>query len=480
MKTVFPLLSRAAEQYAEKIALISPDKNLTFAELARICSILQAKFRITGIEPGQRVAVLSPNSLRLFILIHALIEYGATVAPLSTRYPQVQLKKALQRLIPHHFLVETQFSHLPATGSGTQPLQQLFDFSRVKAQNLLPQNDLSYDCPATMLFTSGSTSQPKIAVHNYENHFYSALGSRRNIKVGKNDRWLLSLPMYHVGGLAIGLRTFLAGAATVIPEQKDDLLQSMIKNEITHVSLVATQLQRLLEKKNAIAVLKKCKAILLGGSAIPHTILQKAIQAGLPLHTSYGSTEMSSQIATTRPMASSAELKTAGKVLLWRNVKISRDGEVLVSGKTRFCGYFGNGEIRRPFDSDGYFHTGDLGYFDAAKNLIISGRKDNLIISGGENIQPEEIEGALAEITGVAQAVVVAVASDKFGQRPVAFVKFSGECITGETLRLLLGKKIARFKIPDQFYDWPAAALPEGIKIQRQFFAARAKELNIG
>ena len=218
------------------------------------------------------------------------------------------------------------------------------------------------------------------------------------------------------------------------------------------------------------------KAILLGGSAIPPGLVADAHARGLPISTSYGLSEMASTVTATPPGASLDALGTSGVVLPHREVKLADDGEILVRGATLFAGYAEGEAVERP-DADGWFPTGDLGAWaevDGAQMLRIVGRKDNLFISGGENVQPEEVEAALGRLAGVRQAVVVPVTDAEFGQRPVAFV--DADAWEPEAWRVALGATLARFKIPTAFHPWPDDA-QAGMKVSRAALRERAAML---
>ena len=154
---------------------------------------------------------------------------------------------------------------------------------------------------------------------------------------------------------------------------------------------------------------------------------------------------------------------------------MDEEGEILVQGATLFQGYLEGDAVQQPFGANGWFHTGDLGWIDADGFLHVRGRMDNMFISGGENIQPEEIEAALSALPGVSQAVVVPVADDEFGQRPIAFVRGTDEALPLETLADQLEDLLPRFKIPHSYYPWPAIA--EGMKVSRAAFRRHAEEL---
>jgi o-succinylbenzoate---CoA ligase len=235
-----------------------------------------------------------------------------------------------------------------------------------------------------------------------------------------------------------------------------ELIENIEKYKITHVSLVATQLIRLLENKASINILKNLKSILIGGSHIPSNLIKNSIKYNLPIYTTYGSTEMASQITTTKSNVKSEKLYTAGKLLNYRSIKISEDGEILVKGETLFKGYIENNIIHNPLDSEGWFHTGDLGKIDNEGYLTVIGRKDNMFISGGENIYPEEIEKVLTTINEIENALVIDIPNNEFGARPIAFIKFhSNKNPDKKNIKIRLRKHLPKYKIPDAFYIWP-------------------------
>ncbi|HET7273332.1 MAG TPA: o-succinylbenzoate--CoA ligase, partial [Rubrobacter sp.] len=314
---------------------------------------------------------------------------------------------------------------------------------------------------------------PKSALHTFGNHYYNALGSNTNIPLTPGDRWLHSLPLYHVGGLSILFRCLLAGATITLPEPGTPLGEAITVLRATHVSLVATQLLRLLREDVDLGGLK---AVLLGGGPVPAYLVDEALARGLPVHTSYGLTEMASQVTTTQPGAAPEELRTAGRVLPHREISVSGEGEILVRGETLFAGYVEGEKVDRPLDPSGWLHTGDLGELDDEGYLRVTGRRDNLFISGGENVQPEEIEEALCRLEGIDEAVVVPVPDDEFGDRPVAFVRTNGVALEPEYLAQSLEPVLPRFKIPISFHPCPDAAV--AMKADRAALGELARRLH--
>jgi o-succinylbenzoate---CoA ligase len=447
---------------------------LTYGELDRRVSIVAGRIGEMGFGIGDRAALYLSKDEHYLVLFLALIRAGCITCPLSTRLPPrgvaPLLKKAACRV-----LISSDENLPGATDAGVRKLHPEVLFADEPGARDLPQPSeelrLALDRPATIVFTSGSTGVPKAVLHTFGNHYYSAKGSNANIALAPGDRWLHSLPLYHVGGLSILFRCLLAGAAIVLPESDVSLGAAIADGLATHVSLVSTQLLRLLREEDFDP--GRLRAILLGGGQIPASLVDEAVGHRLPVYTSYGLTEMASQVTATPPGASLEELHTSGRLLPHREISISDDGEILVKGETLFAGYVEGDVIDRPLDADGWFHTRDLGELDAEGYLRVRGRKDNLFISGGENVQPEEIEEALCRVEGVEEAVVVPVPDAEFGARPVAFVrKDDGE--PGDLARAL-EPVLPRFKIPVAFHGWPEGV--EGIKADRAFFRERARQL---
>ncbi len=462
-------LREGARATPDALAIVGAGGTVGYAELEARVSATARRLREAGCGTGTRVALYLSTDERYVALLLALLRVGSVACPLSARLPAAGVSPLVERASCSVLISGDE--RLPGAvgpdalvgrASGEEPSERLW---------------LSPERPATVVFTSGSSGRPKAALHTFGNHYYSALGSGANIALSRGDRWLLSLPFYHVGGLSILLRCLLAGAAVAIPEPGAPVGRSIYALETTHVSLVATQFRRLLEER---ADLDNLKAILLGGGPIPDSLVDEAVCRNLPVHTSYGLTEMASQVTTTPPGASSTELRSAGRVLPHRELTISEEGEILVRGATLFAGYVEGGTPERPTDEAGWFHTGDLGELDREGCLWVRGRKDNLFVSGGENIQPEEVEEALGRLEGVERAVVAPVPDAEFGERPVAFVLPAEGGVAPDELARALAEELPRFKVPVAFYEWPADADPGRAKVDRPFFRERALRMRGG
>jgi O-succinylbenzoic acid--CoA ligase len=445
-------------------------RTISYSELDRRVSAAAGRLEELAVSPGARVALYLPKNLGYLVLMLALMRAGIVACPVSTRLPAGGVGPLLERA-GCRVLISGDEKLLRAV-EGVDVLDPEAVLAEdVENEKTSEPAEIPLDRPATVVFTSGSTGVPKAALHSFGNHYFSAIGSNANIALEAGDRWLHSLPLYHVGGLSIVFRCLISGAAIALPGPDAPLGRSIPDLRATHVSLVSTQLLRLLRED---AALEGLKAVLTGGGPVPEDLVDEALARDLPVHTSYGLTEMASQVTTTSPGAAAEELRTAGRVLPYREVSVSGEGEILVRGETLFAGYVQGGKTGRPAHPGGWFSTGDLGRLDGAGRLRVLGRRDNLFVSGGENVRPEEIEEALLRIPGVEEAVVVPVPDPEFGARPVAFVRLSGG--TGDLARAL-EPVLPRFKIPKAFHEWEGAG---GMKPDRPALKERAKRADNG
>jgi len=465
-------LREAAEKFYDKPALINTYNTLNYDQYDRLVSQAANNLKKKNIKTGDRVAVVAGTSFELPVIFMGIIRLGATACLVSPRLPANVILEYARDTECKQIIVPDDESHI----------ENLFPLNTEELLKTSTDGSKDHDAcvldrEATVVWTSGSSARPKPVVLTYGNLYYSALGANKNISFEPGDRWLLSLPLYHVGGLSLLFRAILGGGAAVIPDKEKTLAENIIDHKITHISLVATQLYRLLEdKKNVKEIARTLKAVLLGGGSFPTALIDNAVSRKLPLYRSYGLTETASQVTTTGRTDYPDKLDSSGRLLEYRQLKISDDNEILVKGEILFKGYLEPEGLNEPFDGDGWFHTGDAGYLDSDGCLLVTGRRDNLFISGGENIQPEEIEERLCQMDDILEAVVVPVKNKEFGFRPAAFVKINdnGEPdkkkITG-----YLEEHLPRFKIPDYIYGWPQDMETGELKTRRKYFMDEAR-----
>ncbi len=422
----------------DAVALSTTTQQLTYGELD---SYVEGVRQYLSLKTDSRVAFVATPSLQTILLFFALFREGAIACPLSHRIPKEQIPTHLATLSATHFFAVDTLPLTPVRSNAPT---------------------LSLDHLATFLFTSGSSGTPKVACHTLGNHYYNALSLLSPLSLSRDSRWLLSLPLFHVSGIAILFRIFLSGGSVVLSDQT--VADTLHTHEITHVSLVPTQLFRLLRDKVPMLQLQ---VLLLGGAPLPQSLLESALRQNLPLYTSFGMTEMSSLVTLATPEELS-QISSSGKTMPLRELKIDETGEIFLKGKTLFAGYLDLKE-QKIIEQNDWFATKDLGRLDADGSLHVIGRKDRQFISGGENIQPEEIEAALLQLPGISRATVLPVDDPEFGQRPVAFLEQETPTHTLDSLRTLLEKTLPSFKHPVQIFPYP-----EGLGMKPNLAALKA------
>ena len=468
-------VAAAARSTPDALAIRSSGGNWTWAAWDEHARNVESTMRALGVTSGSRAAIVAANSREYLTLLVALWRIGALACPLNVRWPADRIAS----VVAHDSKSNAEAIHV-SHGFADPGMELPFPFHPMTALEPSANMDASAaphydsDSRASVYFTSGSSGTPKAVLHRIGNHYANACASNRNIPLAHGGCWLLSLPMYHVAGMGVLWRCMVAGATIAVPEPHENLETALVRYGVTHVSVVTTQLQRLLGTAAGVRAARGLKAILLGGSAVPPALLDRARALQLPLLKSYGLTETASQVATTRPGDPPEALHTSGTPIVDDSVRISDDGHILVRGVTRFEGYLRGETLIQPFDADGWFDTGDIGAWTPEGYLRVTGRADNMFISGGENVHPEEIERELCRIEGVEEAVVAPVSDSEYGQRCVAFVRVSRPV---PDLESPLRAMIPGYMIPKRFFPWPVQLVDADSKVNRARFREHAAAL---
>jgi len=439
------LIEESANSFGDSVALhdLASGRKIRFRELPDFLRTVIRSDAEWGFSP---LVTAMPTSFDHVALLLAGFASGRLLVPISPRLPRLEILKRSAYVGGEGIYWETHFEKIDA-----------------------PRIDLPD--AGTLLFTSGSSGSPRALVHRWDAHLANAKGSVERIPLLPGCGWLLSLPLHHVSGISVLIRCLSSGATIVIPNSALPLEAQIADSVITHLSVVALQLERLLRAR---APLHRLSAVLAGGGPISAKLVERSIQSGVPLHLTYGMTETASQITTTEKLTSCPSPIHAGKPLPSGEVRISPSGEVQVRGRTLATGVLNSsGQIESITDSDGWASTRDVGTFNENNALIILGRRDRMIISGGENIHPEAIEAILSEVTGVVRVAVVGVTHPVYGMRPIAFVE--GSVKEGD-LRDFLAERVERFAIPDVFMPWPDAISLDDAKIDYSNLARIAAE----
>ncbi|HET9453958.1 MAG TPA: o-succinylbenzoate--CoA ligase [Gemmatimonadaceae bacterium] len=469
-------LAASARRVPEREALRVLGRSYTYAELDREASAMASSLWKQGVREGDRVATLLPNGVTSAIIPHAALRLGATLVPLNTRLAPAEIEWQLEHCQPRLVISSADQLQIPRfarddRGDARDDRGDARDDrgDRGDARDHEP----APDHPLAIIYTSGTTGRPRGAVLTVANFAASAKASAANLGVRDDDRWLAVLPLFHVGGLSILLRSAMQGTCAVVHERFDAAaVNHAIDHErITIVSLVAVLIQRLLDDRGERPFPPSLRAVLAGGGPVPPALLERSARAGLPVVQTYGLTEATSQVATLAPADALSRLGSAGRPLEGTEVRIhgGAEGEILVRGPTVMQGYFRDPEATRRAMADGWLHTGDVGRLDDAGYLYVLDRRDDLIVTGGENVYPAEVEGVLEAHPSVEEAAVIGAPDATWGQRVVAVVRLRpGASASVDALTAWCRERLAGYKVPrvTRIVDAPLPRTASG-KLQR-------------
>jgi o-succinylbenzoate---CoA ligase len=409
-------LASAARARPGHPAVVAGPDALTYAELDERATRVARRLAAAGVGPGDRVCVSHPPGIAFAELLHAVPRIGAVFEPHPPADP------------PAPALGETEADvELRAT--------------------------LDPDAAYTLIHTSGTTGEPKPVALTYVNHAASAASSADALGTDPSDRWLCPLPLHHVGGLAILVRCAIAGTTAVLHERFDAerVKAALEAGEVTLASLVPTMLVRL--RDAGLRRAPGLRAIALGGGPIPAGLLEWAAEAGIPAVPVYGMTETCSQVVAGSP----------GRPLRGVELRIGAGGEILVRGPM---------VARGTADADGWLQTGDAGRLDEHGLLHVEGRLKELIVTGGENVAPLEVEQALLAHPAVADAGVAGRPDPEWGEAITAFVVLR-EPAAEAALRAWCGERLAPHKVPKRVHAVDALPRNAAGKLLRERLAPR-------
>lgn len=465
MTTIAHWLAYQAATRGQQLALQVGQERWSYAELHASAAALARRLASCGLHPGDRLALLLPNGPEFVQLAHAASLLGAVLVPLNTRLANPEIAWQLQ-----HAGARAVVASAATAGAALAASRGLEGVEVWEAAELLRrqpvktalQDSLDLDAVYTILYTSGTTGRPKGCMLTYGNYWWSAVGSALHLGLRPDDRWLACMPLFHVGGLAILIRAAVYGIPVVVHEHFDpEAVNRAIDEEgITLVSVVATMLARMLDARGSRPYPPSLRAVLVGGGPVPAALLDRCARIRLPALPTYGLTEASSQVTTLPPAEAGTRRGCSGKPLPVVQVRIEADdrpappgtpGEILVRGPTVTPGYFQDPEATRRALAGGWLRTGDVGYLDPDGYLYVLDRRDDLIVSGGENVYPAEVEAVLTAHPAVEEAAVTGRFDAEWGQVPIAAVRLrAGHHTTEAELLEFCRARLARFKVPRQ------------------------------
>lgn len=435
----------AARDEPDELAIVAGNEALTFSEVATRVERRLGELHAAGaLDPdGQRpVAVVARPTLATFVTVLALFAAGTPVLVMHPRATTAEIAALTARA--------GAVSEPNGGSGGPVPLLAPFDAERIAA--LVP--------------TSGSTGTPRIVRLSHRAFLAAAAASAENLGI-ERDRWLLALPLAHVGGLGAVARSLVNRRAVILFEPERSLLAELPAfvacgeaHGATLVSLVPTILDRLLAPPVAWRPPASLRAVLLGGAAIPRALVRRARAAAIPVLPTYGMTESCAQIATGRyasrlePVSAGHDLFPSGPPLPGSEVRIA-GGVLEVRSASLFSGYLGE-PATDPLR--GWFRTNDRAIQGQEEELIVLGRASDLIITGGENVDPLEVEAALESLPGIERAFVFGTPDPTFGEVVTARLVTNSAPPSARDLAAPLGERLASYKLPRLVE--PVAELP--------------------
>jgi O-succinylbenzoic acid--CoA ligase len=453
-------LSDAARVAADRPALFAGDVVLTFAELdARVRAFVSA-LTARNVRAGSRVAILAQNRVETVIAIHALLALGAAIVPIHPRLTAAEVQIIVDDAAPTLTLREGDVAALAAESA---------------RDDAAPRAPIDPEAPLSIVYTSGTTGRPKGAILSRRAFLASAAASAENLGWIPEDRWLLCLPICHVGGLSILTRCLAARRAVILEPRfdPDAVLAAIVAKRATLLSVVPTMLRALLERDDR-HVLARLRAVLSGGAATPWALLEECGRRGVPALTTYGLTEACSQAASQAPRSPYFPEKGSGRALPGVELRVDGEGRIHLRGPTLMSGYFrGDGrDVDTSMFTDGWLDTGDLGELDATGVLHVHARRTDLIVTGGENVYPLEIEQCLESLPGVRRALVFGVPDARWGQLVAAAIE-ADPSIDEAALAVELATRLAPHKRPRGLAVVPALAITGSGKLVRANAAER-------
>jgi len=443
-------ITERARTTPDRVAIDYLDRLVTFRELDERSDAYAAAFHDAGLRRGDRVATLTGNSPEHVAVFFACAKSGLILVPLSWRLSPPEIRYQLEDSEPSLFLVEAEYEELAsATGSAHEPLVP------VAACAAFPGTAVADDDGLLLIYTSGTTGKPKGALLTHANCFWTNLSFDLASGVHGDDVVLQVLPQFHCGGWNVQpLLAWWKGARVILEREFDPgrvLTLIEEKRVTTLMGVPAIYLFLSQEPRFAEADLSSLERAVVGGAPMPESLLEAWAARGTEVIQGYGLTEAAPNVLCLPPEDAVRKLGFAGKPYPFVDVTLSPEQELLVRGPNVFAGYWRNPEATAAaFTDDGRLRTGDIAERDDEGYFRIKGRLKEMYISGGENVYPAEVEAALHEHPQVADAAVVGVPDDRWGEVGAAFVVADG--VTEEELIGWCRGRLARYKVPKSIH----------------------------
>lgn len=444
----------AAREEPSRDCLIEAGRVWSYEEVAARARAAIAVLRANGVEAGQRVALSPQADVSSVVWLFSLFELGC---------PAVLLHPRLTERERVDLLGEARVAHTVTEPAPHRGLASDATVDRIPADRTL-----------AIVYTSGSRGRPRGARLSRRAFVTSARAHASNLPWHDEDRWLVIMPPAHVGGLSILTRCLVARRCAVLKSGGFDpvgVIRVIDTDAVTTLSVVPTMLHRLLRADPAWSPRPSLRTVLVGGAPFPDGLRAEAVERGVPALATYGCTEACSQIST--QTLEQLGQPGSGAPLCGVEVRIE-DGEIQIRGAVLMDGYLGEDRSGPRWTSDGWFRTGDLGTFAADGQLVVRGRKDDLIVTGGENVSPDEVEAWLQTVPGIVSACVFGLPHEEWGSEVVAAIVADTAVFDPRLLREQMRAELAGHKRPKRLALLEVMPLNRSGKIDRSEVASRS------